>query len=553
MSNESIYTQLAEGINSAVSRRKFMQLSGVGAGTIMGGSLLARLQGFAAPPVKSDEGILVMVYLGGGCDPLNTFVPFSNNTYRNARPNLSLSPSGTGNRKCLQVNDSYGFNAALPTVNQMYLDGKLAILPGIGFPGQDLSHFTSGAFYMQGWGGNVPSQTGWLGRYLDLLNPAGDDSTRGITINGTMPLALQGTVTQPLSLPRNINWAYNGGTGAFDRHVASHAGKFTNSSTPLNKLMADGLENTVSLPGIYRTAYPEAGQVTGASQIENNMAVSAGIINANLGARVIHLTLGGFDSHVNQLNDQTAQLVQLDNAIKRFFAELSPQFADQVTVMTYSEFGRRLQENGTGTDHGRAGFMMLMGNKVNGGQVLTPMPDLNATNADGNLVQTTDFRQVYADISTNWLKTDTEVLLGSSSFSGLGIFSGGPGTSSNNTETTTTTKAPETTTTKAPETTTTKAPETTTTTRQPTTTTTQQPTTTTTKPPTTTTTTRPATTTTTTRPPTTTTTRPVTTTTKAPTTTTTRPVTTTTKAPSVENEWIRLIKLLRRMRRRRRR
>lgn len=539
MNNESIYTQLADSINSAVSRRKFMQLSGIGAGSIMGGSLLSRLQAIAAPPVKADEGILVMIYLGGGCDPLNTFVPFTNNTYRNARPNISLSPSGQGNRRCLQVNDAYGFNAAMPTINQMYLDGKLAILPGIGFANQDLSHFTSGAIYMQGWGGNGTAPTGWLGRYLDSLDPSGQDSTRGITINGTMPLALQGSATQPLSLPRNINWAYNGGTGSFDRFVATQAGKYTNAVNPLNKLLSDGLKSTVALPATYRPAYPQTGEVSGASQIENNMAVSAGIINANLGARVIHLTLGGFDTHVNQLVDQTAQLTLLDNAIKRFFAELSPLWADRVTVMTYSEFGRRLQENGTGTDHGRAGFMMLMGNKVNGGRVLTPMPDLNATNNDGNLVQTTDFRQVYADISKNWLKADTALLLGSSNYSDIGIFSGGPGTSQNSSSTSSsTTSSTSTTSTTKP------------TTSSTTTSTSTTSTTTTTKPATTstTTTTRPPTTTTT-QPPTTTTTKPPTTTT---TTTTTKPPTTT-RPDTFEDEWERLIKLLRRLRRRRRR
>ncbi|HQZ14349.1 MAG TPA: DUF1501 domain-containing protein [Acidimicrobiia bacterium] len=542
MNNDSIYSQLADGINSAVSRRKFMQLSGIGAGTIMGGSILSHLQGFAAPPVQSNEGILVMIHLAGGCDPLNAFVPFTNNTYNSARPNLSLSPNGQGNRKCLEVNEAYGVNAAMPTIRQMYLDGDLAVLPGIGFPSQDLSHFTSGAFYQQGWGGSVAAQTGWLGRYLDLLNPAGDDSTRGITINGTMPLALQGAKTQPLSLPRNINWAYNGGTSTFDRYVATQSGKFTNSTNSLNKQFVKNLKDTVSVPSIYRPGYPASGEVTGASQIENNMAISAGIINANLGARVFHLSLGGFDSHVNQLVDQTKQLSELDSAIKKFFAVLSPQYADQVTVMTYSEFGRRLQENGTGTDHGRAAFIMMMGNKVNGGKILTPMPDLNATNADGNLVQTTDFRQVYADIANNWLNTSSEQLLGSSSFTGLGIFSGGPGTS---------TSTPETQPTKAtnPPTQPTNPP------TQPTTPPTQAttPPTKATTPPTQATTPPTKATTPPTQP-----TTPPTKATVPPTQPTTPPTKATvptvppTNPPSMENEWLRLIKLLRRARRRRR-
>lgn len=570
MSDDSLYSQLADSINSAVTRRKFMQLSGIGAGSILGGSLLSHLQAIAAPPVAADEGIVVMIYMAGGCDPLNTFVPYTNNTYLTSRPNLSLSPTGTGARQCLDVNGAYGFNAALPTVRQMYLDGKLAVLPGIGYAGQDLSHFSSGADYMRGWSGSGSKTSGWLGRFLDTLSEPEINQSRGITINGTMPLALQGALSQPLSLPDNINNAYAAGTSGFDRFCASKVGTFSGYPTALNQMVARNLKGTVDLPATYRPAYPTAGYVSGVSRIESNMAISAGVINANLGARVIHVTQGGYDSHTNQLQDQTTRLAELDAAIKRFFTDLNPAFADRVTLVTYSEFGRRIQENGTGTDHGRAALMMVMGNKVNGGKILTPMPNLSAPDNNGNLIETTDFRQVYADIATNWLKTDTAMILGSSSYATLGMFTSGPGTTTTSTSTSSTTTSSttsSTTTTTQPATTsstttTTRPPTTTTTTTQPpttTTTTTRPPTTTTTttQPPTTTT-TRPATTTTTTTRPattTTTTTRPATTTTttQPPTTTTTRPATTTTTRVVPENDWIRLIKMLRRRRRHRRR
>ncbi|MFN8015146.1 MAG: DUF1501 domain-containing protein [Acidimicrobiia bacterium] len=550
MENDSIYNHIADSINSAVSRRKFMQLSGIGAGSILGGSLLAHLQAMAAPPIAPDEGVLVMIYLAGGCDPLNVFTPYTNNTYLSARPNLSLSPDKTGNRGLIPVSSSYGFHSSLPTIAQMYTEGRAAILPGIGFAGQDLSHFSSIANYMRGSTASGSATSGWIGRYLDTLSSPAENSTRGITINGSMPLTLQGNVSSPISLPTKISDAYASGTNTLTTQCLTTTGNFGTYQSALSNTISKNLKSTVELPGVYGSSYPADTTVANVSNVEKHMAITAGVINANLGARIIHITLGGFDTHVNQLVNQATQLAALDAAIKRFFTDLSPTYADRVTVMTYSEFGRRLQENGDGTDHGRAAFMMLLGNKVNGGQVLTPLPDLSKTDSAGNLIDTTDFRQVYSEIATNWLKTDPGLIIGTNSFAGISAFNSGPGTTTTSSSTSTSTStSPSTSSSTTSSTTTTQPP---TTTMPSTTTTTTKPTTTTTTtmPPTTTTTTMPPTTTTTTRPPTTTTTIPVTTTTQ-PVTTTTQPVTTTTK-PLSRKEWARLIRLLRRRRRRRR-
>lgn len=410
-----------------MSRRKFLGVSSIATGSILASPLLAQLQAIAAPPIGATDGVLVVIFLGGGNDPLNTLAPYTSNQYRTLRPNLYLSPDSSDPlRKCLPISSSLGLHSSLSNIKSLYESGKVTFIPGAGYTGQDLSHFSSSAQYMFGWSGTSRVTTGWAGRYLDTFSDAASESTRGITINGAIPLVISGAVSQAISLPTYISDAYNANPNS-DRSkfcykdIANFSGS---SSFSIPASIASNTKNALELPSKYGSAYPDLSGLNNPSEIERDMAISAGIINANLGARVIHVTHGGYDHHTNQLPEQANRLQDLDQAIGTFFSYLSPGFADRVTVLVYSEFGRRVQENGTGTDHGRAALMMLMGNKVRGG-IATSMPSLTTLDNYGNLVDTVDFRQVYAEVVSTWLRSDENSIIGSS-YNDIGLFTSGP-------------------------------------------------------------------------------------------------------------------------------
>ncbi len=431
---DSLYSHIADGINSAVSRRKFLQLGAVGTGTILGGSVLTHLQALAAPPVGADEGILVMVYLSGGNDPLNTFVPYTENDYLNARPNMSLSPGNSNPlRNCLPLDDKHAFHAALPNIKAMYEQGKVNILPGIGFTGQDQSHFNSLALYQQGWAGKNLLPTGWIGRYLDLLPEPANNSSRAVSLSGQNPRALQGSLSTPLSLPPAYGDAYYSYAerGGFRKHVESVVGSYNEwpkgPDGTMTAKYAAALKEVLTIPEKYKSGYSQNSTLVAPSPVEAQLSTCAGVINSNLGARVLHVYLGGFDTHTNQLVDHNKYLAMVDKAIGSFFGLLSPTYSNRVTVMLYSEMGRRVADNGVGTDHGTAGMMMLLGNKVKGG-IGTPLPSNNAANLDtnGNHKPTADYRQVYSEILSDWLKADAPRIIGKTYPNKLGLFASGP-------------------------------------------------------------------------------------------------------------------------------
>lgn len=429
--DDSLYSQIADGINSAVSRRKFLQLGAVGTGTVLGGSVLSHLQAMAAPPIGANDGILVMLYLSGGNDPLNTFVPFTENAYRNARPNISLSPGNSNAlRNCIPIDNQHAFHAALPNIKAMYQQGKVNILPGVGFIGQDQSHFNSLALYQQGWAGRGVLPTGWLGRYLDSLPDPVKNSSRAVSLSGQNPRALLGSAATPLSLPPAYGDAYYAYAerGGFRQHVTSAVGSYNEwpkgPEGTMSAKYSAVLKEVLTIPATYKPAYDNNTSLVAPSSVETQLTTCAGVINANVGARVLHVNLSGFDTHTNQLADHNKYLAMVDKAIGSFFRNLSPAYANRVTVMIYSEMGRRVADNGVGSDHGTAGMMMLLGNKVKGG-IGTPLPSNTALDSNGNHIATVDYRNIYSEVLTEWLGADAPKIIGKS-YPKIGLFAGKP-------------------------------------------------------------------------------------------------------------------------------
>jgi len=484
----------------AVSRRRFLQALAIGGGSaaLLGAIPLWRREGWTISPIKPTDGVLVLIQMSGGNDGLNTVVPTGAGAYYDKRKSVSISPSAA-----LPLANGIGLHPNLTFIKQMYDQGKVAVVQGVGVPNPDLSHFSSMATWMQGWGGTGSASGGWVGRWLDGM-PL--DGLHAVTISSTVPLDLVGTVQRATALGDG-NGMFGASTDPNDIRLFAGVKDYATASTGLGAF-ADAF--TVSEKTLIETAGAIAPAYTPAlpdGELVRDLTLAARLINTDVGVRVVQVEFGGFDTHADEINNHGSRMAVLNAGIQAFFAALAPAFASRTTVMTFSEFGREVISNDSGgTDHGTAAPLFVIGSQVRGGLVGT-YPSLTNL-ADGTqLVLTTDFRSVYASILERWMGADSTQVLGKS-FSQLDLFTtapgGGPGGTTTTTAATTTTVAATTTTTAA---TTTTAPATTTTTAA------------------TTTTTAPATTTTTAA---TTTTTPATTTTTAPSTTTVPSTTTTT-------------------------
>ncbi len=403
----------------ALSRRRFIQGTALTAGVVAVSPYLSRLQAFAAPPVADNQGILITIFLTGGNDGLNMVAPVSDPKYAQLRPTLKFSnghPVGSG----MQLHPS------LVKLKARFDQDKVAIVRGVGYQPPDLSHFSSTDIWTHGWGGSGTPTTGWLGRYLDTLPNTAHESLYGVGLHGGINAHLGGAVSQASSLPLNIGDAFG-----VDRSDAANArlydalismGSDASGLGPLGDLYDETEMEFLQLAQRINPAYGFAQQTT---DIEQQLALAAHLINANLGIRVIDTALDGFDTHSDQGAWHSTLMGRLDGAIDVFYKMLSPRWRSQVTLMTFSEFGRRVDENGGGgTDHGTAAPVFVIGDHVNGG-LHGAQPSLTALDNDDNLIPTVDFRRLYSTVLDKWLKTDDQAVLGKS-YAELDLFTSGP-------------------------------------------------------------------------------------------------------------------------------
>ncbi|MEP6624413.1 MAG: DUF1501 domain-containing protein [Acidimicrobiia bacterium] len=408
-----------------MSRRRFLQLAGAGAGVVTASSLFPGLDAFAAPPVGANDGIVVLIMMEGGNDGLNTVVPTGESRYYSLRPNLGIAPGAA-----LSVGPGVGLHPSLPKLRARFAQGDVAIVQGVGYMNPDLSHFSSMGIWMNGWGGATQSgpATGWIGRYLDGLPNAAAESLYGVVVGTSVPLHMVGAVARASGLPTNL-----GGAFGIDRRDPNDArmfdtlSAFSSGATGLGqwgdlaaKVEHDTLDLAQKIQPAYQGTFPN-------TNLGRQLTLVAKLINTNLGIRVFNTNIGGFDTHSGQAGSQAAQLAEMDDAIDAFFTTLAPAWQNRVTVMTFSEFGRRPEENtDAGTDHGTAAPVFVVGPRVKGGLYGAPSRT-NDLDSNGNLKYHVDFRQVYATVLDTWLKADSRQVLGYN-FGSLGCFDSGPGT-----------------------------------------------------------------------------------------------------------------------------
>jgi uncharacterized protein (DUF1501 family) len=414
-----ILTLLSQPATGAghVSRRRFLQ------GALAAGSLAAvpgwadRLAA-AATPVDARDGILVVLHLAGGNDGLNTVVPLADRRYRDLRGPLAVSDARP-------LDETHGFHPALEQLAARYRDGKVAIVHGVGRSDvSDQSHFSSTAAWMAGTAGTSRT-TGWLGRWLDGV-PEAEAGLRAITVGPSVPLHLIGersTVTAVdldlglFGADRSAPWM----PPVYDT-VVGFGSAPTGKGVWADRLAVTAARSIEHAELLDRTLAPRVPDRTLASQLR----LAARLINADLGVRVVNVSLATFDTHEEQRGRHHGLLADLDAAVTAFYAELAPAWHRQVALLSFSEFGRTPHVNGSrGTDHGTSSALLVIGEQVRGGMHGTP-PRLDRLDDDGHLEVTGDYRDVYATVLERWLAGDATELLGGT-YRPLDLFRTPPG------------------------------------------------------------------------------------------------------------------------------
>ena len=412
--------------NPGFSRRRFLQSSAIAGGGVAFAPMLSQLEAFAAPPLKSTDTILVLIMLSGGNDSLNMVVPHNDSNYHALRPTIGLDQSQT-----LNISTAVGLHPALVKMKQRYDAGDVALIQGVGYNPPDFSHFTSMGYWMQGWGGasqGVP--TGWVGRYLDDLPNAAIESLYAVTLNTNgVPLHLVGSQGRGSALPMSVGGRFginrsNQDDARLYDDVATFARAGRSGLGQWGDTIARTNANVLRMTGRIAPAYPAN---PNSNWFVRQMELVAGLVNRNLGIRVFNVTLNGFDTHTGQLAGHADLMDSLDKGIDALFTKLSPSWADNVMSLTFSEFGRRPEENdGAGTDHGTSGAAIAVGPRVKGG-LYGQMPSLaNAQLVDyGNLKSHVDYRSVYATVLQKWMNADDKQILGKT-YSQLGFVNSHP-------------------------------------------------------------------------------------------------------------------------------
>jgi uncharacterized protein (DUF1501 family) len=367
---------------------------------------------------KHPERILVVVELSGGNDGLNTVVPYGDTAYYRARPQLAIRE-----REVLKAADGLGFHPAMVGFERLFKDGRLAVIHGCGYEHPSLSHFSSMGF----WHTGVPNggePLGWLGR---LADEGYAPSTRNVIVNlgNSQSLAVRSRRHSPLVFQDPSRLRREGTDD--ERHVMSalmHERETPNAALQFLAATAQNAEQSADFVRRATSAYRTTVDYGIGGGLGGNLQRVAALIAAGMPTRLFYLAYSGnsFDTHVQQADLHSRLLMYTADALRGFMEDLVRiGRADDVAVMVFTEFGRRVEENGSlGTDHGTATPMFVIGKGVRGG-FHGQHPSLTDLD-DGNLRMTTDFRRVYATMITQWLGYDDSPAILKGAFQPLGLF-----------------------------------------------------------------------------------------------------------------------------------
>ena len=405
------------------TRRAFLRAGLAGFGTVAASqfflnetSLAMAVDSLTGAETKNPNRILVVLELTGGNDGLNTVVPFTDDAYYKLRPTIGIKKTDV-----LKISDDYGFHPSLLGFERMFKNGQMAIVHGCSYPQPNRSHFVSMGYWHTGVPNGADSR-GWLGRFADAYQPQPQPQLI-INLAKEQSMAVKSLVHAPV--------------------VFSDPNRFLRQGTETEKEVfaklakdkpATGNETLTFLRNIATTADQSSDFVRhacaeyrtkmnyGYGEVGTDLQRIAALIKAGSPTRIYYLNFGSFDTHVSQAGQHQGLFNRLGDAVDAFLRDLKALGrADDVSVLAFTEFGRRVKENASfGTDHGVASPMFVFGNKVKGG-LYGKHPSLTDLD-EGDLKMTTDFRSVYGTMIKEWMGyEDTKAIL-QGDFPSLGVF-----------------------------------------------------------------------------------------------------------------------------------
>ena len=352
-----------------------------------------------AQPVRAatNERILVVLELSGGNDGLNTVVPYADDTYYRLRPTIGIRPE-----RVRKLDERHGFNPGLAGFERLYKDGRMAIVHGCGYAQPSFSHFASMAYWHTA-APNSGEETGWVGRLADAMNPAGNPNFI-VNIATTQSLAVRSRRHVPVVFDdpeRFVRQASFEERGLIDRVAPPN-----DDAVPTRRYLQEVARSARDASERVRDACAKYRTPVDYGLLPVDLPKVAALINAGMSTRLYYVAYrnNAFDTHVHQVDLHQRLLTYVADAVLGFMRDMERiGRADDVVLMAFSEFGRRVPENANlGTDHGTAGPMFIVGKPVKGGQYGEPV-SLAKRASDDNLVFTTDFRRTYATVIEGWL------------------------------------------------------------------------------------------------------------------------------------------------------
>jgi uncharacterized protein (DUF1501 family) len=363
------------------------------------------------------DNVLAVLSLSGGNDGLNTLIPYTNSLYRDYRPNL-----GIPQEQVIPLNDQLGFHPTMAPLKKFWDEGKLAIFLGIGYPHPSYSHFRS----MDIWHTCEPDKVGtegWLGRAIKDLDPNAENVLTGVNFGRGLPRALAKEGVPVASVGNLETYGLLTGIEGQDQR--------TEALDVFGRMYAPTIGSAYVLDYIRRTGTDALKGAdilaTAPGMYSSNVEYSASVVGqymknivqthlANFGTRVLYTTspYNGFDTHANQASAHSALWTDVSNNLQTFFDDLREHNAsDNVVLFMFSEFGRRISDNGSGTDHGAGSVAFAIGEHVKGG-IYGEYPSLEPGQQEegGNLKHNMDFRSVYTTILEDWLGVDPVPIIG---------------------------------------------------------------------------------------------------------------------------------------------
>ena len=408
--------------HSPFSRRGFLKsgalaLLASGFGGIPDFIARAAVNDKLAGPYKKPK-LLVCIFQRGAMDGLMAVTPFTDQWLKKARPNLFMDVATGGKETLIDLDGKFGLHPALTSLHEFFRDQRLAIVHGVGSPNNSRSHFDAQDYMESGTPFSKSTTSGWLNRAVGLM---GHDASpfRAVSLTNSLPKSFYGDASA-LAISNLNDFAIQLRSNPMSAQIASQSFEALYDQASTSLLQQTGKESFEAIKMLSKSDLknyqPENNAAYPSTPLGNSLKQISQLVKLEMGLEVAFTECGGWDTHVNQGTENglfARNIGDLSNSIAAFWKDLG-SWQDDVTIMTMTEFGRTIHQNGTGgTDHGRASCLFVLGNNVNGGKVHGNLPELaNENLEDGrDLPVTTDFRAVFSEVADRHLKINNDAVL----------------------------------------------------------------------------------------------------------------------------------------------